>query len=294
MIIRLRALVAGAILLSGMGGCAAASPAAGPWTGDVAYAWAPGDTLRYRLTTEWSSSMAMSPDRTQRRRQARIALASAAEGRATAWIEQARLETPGANTPVTTAGPELVGRRFVLAVGRLGIDSMVAGDSVPRRWSDLVPDLDSLLPRLPGGALPAGRTWGESKSTDLSPSDTTWTTPQTRHVRYRVVGDSTIRRVAVVVVEYSVSIEREVRRRRPPPLPPPGQYIMLPSVVSTVNEEERGRFYFDARSGRLVRRTRTVQTVRQSPTYTSAEAAVLTEEQSETLELVSATARSPR
>lgn len=283
-----RALVTGAVLVFGIAGCAAASAGVDAWTGDVAYAWAPGETLRYRLTSE-TSAMGMEEQRLQRRLRARIGVAFAEEGRATARIEEAREEVRGTDPPVRRAGPEVAGQPVALAVGRLGVDSIVGdASSLPVGWLDVMNELRTLFPRLPGGPLPAGRTWTDTKRFDLS-TDTAWAEPQTRHRSYRVAGDSTIRGVPVVVVEYHERRTREVRRRRPPPLPPPGGMLMpAPTVVLTVTEDERGRFYFDARAGRLVRLRRTVAVHKERPSH-MAESALLLEEHRQTLELVSAT-----
>lgn len=290
---RLVALVAGAPLLAGITGCAAASAPAVPWTGDVAYAWTPGDTLRYRLFTETTVSAGM--DRPSvRNLQARIALAFAGEGRASTWIEEARTEMPDENPPLRSrAGPEITGQPFVLGVGHLGIDSVLSAAPLPRGWPEVMTGVRSMFPRLPGGPLPAGRTWTAANSFDVS-TDTIWAEPQTRRVRYRVVGDSTIRRAPVVVVEYEERRTREVRRRGPPPPPPPGRVRYMPPVLLTESATEQGRFYFDARSGRLVRLTRTIRVSRTRPPDTSAESATLTENHRQTLELVSATARAGR
>lgn len=289
---RLRAVLAGAVLLPAIAGCATASAGSGARTGDAAYAWAPGDTLRYDLATESSGSVGMQEPRVQERRRTRIALAPAGRGRARAWVEEARVETPGAETPVQTAGPEVTGRPFLLAVGRLGVDS-VAGDApLPWDWAHVRDELRSLLPRLPGGPLSPGRTWGVEDQFDHS-RDTAWAEPQTRSTSYRVVGDSALGGVPVVVVEYEETRTREVRRRGPAPPPPPGVRYM-PPVVLRVWENEEGRFYFDARSGRLVRLSRTLSVEQSRPSYTSAEAATQSHELRQTLELLSAAAPARR
>ena len=294
-LIRLRALVAGAILLPGIAGCAAASVGAGARTRDMAYAWARGDTLRYRITSETFSSVMMVDERKLlERRGVRFALVSTGEGRATAWIENARLEKPGAETPVRTAGPEIVGLPLVMAVGQRGIDSVVTQEGLSQAWPDVANDIRLLLLRVPGGPLPDARTWGDGGTTELS-KDTLYTEPETRRIDYRVVGQSRIGRTVVTVVDYEGTRTSELRRRGPPPPPPPGmEFFFFPSVIVSVRVNEQGRVFFDARSGRLVRHTRTVSREISQPPYTSAEAHVVVYEYRQTLELISATAPARR
>lgn len=255
----------------------------------MAYAWSRGDTLRYRLTSEMSASVMMEERKPAERREVRFALVSTGEGRATAWIEEGRVEDPQAGTPVRVVGVEVVGLPLLMAVGNRGIDSVVTGEGLSQAWPEVARDLRSLLLRVPGGPLPAGHRWGVGSTADVS-TDTAYTEPETRRIDYRVVGHRRIGRTAVIVVDYEGTRNREVRARQPLTPPPGMEMLMFPSLIVTSSVNEQGRVFFDARSGRLVRHTRTVREEIQKPGYTMAEAFVVVYEYRQTLELISATA----
>lgn len=282
------------LLFVGIGGCAAGGTGGSAWPGDAAYAHVPGDTLGYVLTTEWSVSIGMAgaPGEGGRKtvREARIAFAFTGVSRATAWIESAREERPGSGQPVRTGGPEVVGRPFVLQLGRRGIDSVESDTPIHPDWSDLGDGLRSLLPRLPGGPLSPGRQWEVKSDEDLSSA--TEDGRQTRTATYRVAGDTVIGAAAVVVVEYESLFERRIRSRTAPAMPPGGPPLM--PFASSRYEEERGRWYFDVAAGRLVRHTRSGTHSLTLPNHGSAEGASQERRFSETLELVSTRGGSAR
>jgi hypothetical protein len=276
-----------AALFLGVAGCAAAAAGGTAWPSDAAYAHVPGDTLRYLLTTESTGSVGMegAPGEGGWKtvREARIALAFTGQGRAVAWIESAREETPGSGQPVRTAGPEVVGRPFALQMGRRGIDSVETDTPIHPDWSDLGDEVRALLPRLPGGPLSRGRLWKTESGEDLSsPSEEG---RQTRTATYRVAGDTVIGRARVVMVEYESVFERRIRSRTAPTVPP-GSPPLAPFAVHRY-EGEQGRFYFDRAAGRLVRRTRAGSHELSGPDYGLVDSTVQVRAFSETLELVS-------
>lgn len=282
------------LLFLGIGGCAAAAAGGSAWQSDAAYAHVPGDTLRYTLTTESTASVGMEGapggGGWKTVREARIALAFTGGSRATAWIESARSEMPGAGQPVRTAGPEVVGRPFVLQLGRRGIDSVEIDTPIHPDWSDLADEVRSLLPRLPRGPLSRGRQWDTRSDEDLSSASEEGR--QTRTATYRVAGDTVIGGARVVVVEYESVFERRIRSRTAPMMPPDHPPLM--PFASDRYERERGRWYFDPAAGRLVRRTRTGTHSLTLPNHGSAEGTSQEHRFSETLELVSASGGSAR
>ncbi|MFL5541711.1 MAG: hypothetical protein ACJ8J0_22185 [Longimicrobiaceae bacterium] len=262
---------------------AACAPAAtrGPALQDAVYARTPGDTLRYTWETEFYDPPQW--DSVSARRSWRLAVTFTGGDTARAWIEALRLETTGSDARVFTAGPEVVGLPFVLRVGPLGSDSVLAVPQIPNGWSEARSQFNGFFPRLPGGPLRPGRDWSEGSTVDVS--DSLWTGESTRSVHYQVVGDSTLHGARVVVIAFDLQATRQIRRRPggtqlPPDLP------YRPELVQTVSYEQHGRLYFEPRTGRLVRRTHAGKETQELPSYTSPEAAVLERRYRSTVELV--------
>jgi hypothetical protein len=214
-----------------------------------AYARAPGDTLRYREAWE---RVIQTPgaQRKVQRQDAVIAIAFADGDSARAWYDALRLEEADGDAPPRTAG-DVAGLGFVLAFGPRGVDSTRSAPAFPaevREMADLRWQLWDFFPRLPAGPLGPGTAWadtavrqrmlegggGEVRSTD------------TRVSSYRVVGDSAIGYVAVVVVEAQAETNGVL-----------GGWLFGLEVQGASRATERGRFYFDVRRGVLVRRVRT-------------------------------------
>jgi hypothetical protein len=241
-------------LLASTAGCASVARQSPRATQDAAYAWTPGDTLRYRKHSEWSSSYGLAgmpqSNGSRNRRDSRVAIAFTGNGRATGWFESIQFEVRGGNEPeLRVVGSDVVGAPFVLAVGPRGSDSVVSRPRLPREWSDLENQFNGFFPRLPGGPLTMGREWNDSGS-DLV-EDSTRATTNTRDVTYRVAGTRRMRGVSVVVVTYEARYVTDERSKR---MPPPGMdpYLM-PSAVMHRETTVNGTYYFAPASGRLVR-----------------------------------------
>ena len=251
----------GSLLVAGASSCAA-PPSAAPAAQDAAYALTPGVTLRYRKQSEWTTTSGLSGmmerDRSRYRRDSRFAITFSGEGRARASIESSRLvETPaeGGDATVRTAGPDVVGLPFVLALGPRGSDSLVSWPSFPQEWADMASQFNGFFPKLPGGPLTPGREWTDSWSDERG--DTSIVTRTSHYTLYRVEGTERIRGTDVVVVRYVTRSTTERRWRNP--LPGIDPYLM-PQVMSHRDAEVNGTFYFAPRSGRLVRHTYTAET----------------------------------
>lgn len=214
-----------------------------------AYARAPGDTLRYREVWERVIQTPGAPRKVQRQ-DATIAVAFAGGDSARAWYDALRLQEADGDAPPRTAG-NVAGLGFVLAFGPRGVDSTRSAPAFPaevREMADLRWQFWDFFPRLPAGPLGAGTAWadtavrqrmlegggGEVRSTD------------TRVSRYRVVGDSVIGELAVVVVEARAETNGVL-----------GGSLFGLEVQGASRATEHGRFYFDASRGVLVRRVRT-------------------------------------
>lgn len=237
----LRSLLAAALLAAGVHASAAAQA--------PAYARAPGDTLRYR---EVSERVIQTPgaQRKVQRQDATLAVAFAGGDSARAWYDALRLQEADGDAPPRTAG-NVAGLGFVLAFGPRGVDSTRSTPPFPpevREMADLRWQFWDFFPRLPAGPLERGTEWadtavrqrmlegggGEVRSTDK------------RVARYRVVGDSVIGDQAVVVVEARAETNGVL-----------GGRLFALEVQGASQQTERGRFYFDAGRGVLVRRVRT-------------------------------------
>jgi|GEM_PF-3576195 len=272
------------LVLAPLAGCAAAGRTSPP-PQEAAYARTPGDTLRYTWKTQlydpdgpvgqWDSVSA--------RRSRVLAIAFTGGDTARAWIESLQLETTGEDAHVDTAGPDVVGLPFVLRVGPLGSDSVLAAPQFPEEWSGSRGVFNRFFPRLPGGPLRPGRSWSESKTADVS--DSLWIGEFTRDVSYRVVGSSTLHGARVVVVAFDLE-ETTRNRRREDGAQLPANLPFRPTLVQTQTNEEHGRFYFAPRTGRLLRVTREGIETLEVPSFTSAEAAVREDRYRSTLELV--------
>lgn len=271
------------LALAGLPGCASAKGPS-PLEQPAAYARTPGETLRYREHSEWSSSFGsgVPEEGPTSVRDALVAIRFMAGDTARAWIESLRLATPG--RPEQVAGADVLHQPFLLSIGPTGIDSVLQSPSFPGQWEELGQVFNRYLPRLPGGALTSGRTWQETSSVDLS--DSTWTGRRTRTVNYRVAGDSVTRGERVVVVEYTLLIEGQQRMRNSPS-EAPGMPYLRPMVISDFHEEH-GRLYFAPGTGRLVLRTRSGVQEQSSTSYTNVEASTQVTKYSATTELISA------
>jgi hypothetical protein len=236
-------------------GCPRNVEQSSPAPGDAAYALTAGDTLRYRVRSEWSATYGLAgmpqAGGTRYRRDARLAIAFTGGGRARAWFESVRLEIrdQGSRPEVRVAGAEVVGMPFLLAVGPRGSDSVLSRPPLPPQWSDVGDQLGGFLPRLPGGPLPAGREWSDTGTNNEVEGH--MVTSNSRDVTYRVGGTERIRGVPVVVVTYEATYQSTTRSTASPP-PGMDPYLM-PSMVSYIETRARGTYYFAPRSGRLVR-----------------------------------------
>ncbi|HST61527.1 MAG TPA: hypothetical protein VLK84_22665 [Longimicrobium sp.] len=213
-----------------------------------AYARTPGDTLRYREVSERVMDTPGSPPRV-RRQDATLAVAFAAGDTARAWYEALRLEAEGGGEArVLEDGP---GRVFVLAFGARGVDTTLAIPAFPdpiRARADLRWQFWDFFPRLPAAPLLPGTGWADTivRARTVEGGGNEMESTDTRIMRYQVVGDSSIGERAVVVVEAQGETNGVLSGR-----------LFGVLVRGTSRETERGRFYFDAARGVLVRRTRT-------------------------------------
>lgn len=211
-----------------------------------AYARTPGDTLRYREVTERVMDTPGSPPRI-RRQDATLAIAFAGADTARAWYDSLRLEAEDGEPRVLEDG---AGRVFVLALGARGVDTALAPPAFPdpiRARADLRWQFWDFFPRLPDAPLVPGTEWADTivRARTVEGGGNEMESTDTRIMRYRVAGDSTIGQRAVVVVEALGETNGVLAGR-----------LFGVVVRGTSRETERGRFYFDAARGVLVRRTR--------------------------------------
>jgi hypothetical protein len=273
-------------LLLALAGLPACAPAKGPSPLEqpAAYARTPGETLRYREQSEWSSSFGMGipPEAGESgsMRETHVAIQFTGGDTARAWIESLRIATP--NQPDQMAGADVLHLPFLLTIGPRGIDSVLQRPPIPSGW-EVDQFFTRYLPPLPGGPLTLDRAWQNTSSVDLS--DSTWFGRRTRTANYRVAGDSVIRGERVVVVEYTVLIEGQ-RRMRDSPTSAPGMPYLRPMVISDFREEQ-GRLCFAPRTGRLVLRTRSGVQEQSSTSYVNVEASTTVTRYSGTTELIS-------
>jgi hypothetical protein len=224
--------------------CASAASAQAP-----AYARAPGDTLHYREVWERVIQTPGAPRKVQRQ-DAILAVAFAAGDTARAWYDGLRLEeADGAGPPRTADG--VAGLAFVLAFGARGVDSTLAAPAFPpevREVADLRWQFWDFFPRLPAGPLGLGTAWADTlvRRRMLEGGGGEVHSADTRVAAYRVVGDSTIDSIPVLVVEVRSETNGVL-----------GGRLFGLEVRGASREAERGRFYFDAARGVLVRRVRT-------------------------------------
>lgn len=213
-----------------------------------AYARTPGDTLRYHEVTERVMDTPGSPPRI-RRQDATIAVAFGAADTARAWYDVLRLEAEGGGEPrVLEDGASRV---FVMAFGARGVDTVASIPEFPgpiRARADLRWQFWDFFPRLPAAPLVPGTAWADTmaRARTVEGGGNEMESTDTRIIRYRVVGDSTIGTRAVVVVEAQGETNGVLAGR-----------LFGVVVRGTSRETERGRLYFDLARGVLVRRTRT-------------------------------------
>ncbi|HKP77390.1 MAG TPA: hypothetical protein VJT67_17805, partial [Longimicrobiaceae bacterium] len=226
----------------------------------------PGETLRYRKHSEWSTSVGlagMMHPPARYRRDSRFAITYTGDGRARAWIESVRLEARGdtGRPTVEIGGADVVGLPFILALGPRGSDSTVSRPRFSLDWSEMAGQFNGFFPRLPGGPLAPGREWTDTGTNEVQ--DSNFVTLTSRFATYRATGTGRVRGHDVVVVEYHSTTISDERWRRPPP---EGMYPYGGSgTVSHTESRVDGTFYFAPRSGRLVRHTWTSETSNSRP-----------------------------
>jgi len=277
----------GMLFLAGAGACVPPSRSAPP-PQDAAYAFTPGETLRYRKHSEWSTTDLAGNHQlgaSRYRRDSRFAITFTGDGRARAWIESSRIEERGDTGPATveTAGTGVVGLPFALAVGPRGSDSTLSSPSFPPSWSGMAGQFNSFFPRLPGGPLVLGSHWTDSGTNEVQ--DSNFVTLSSYYTAYRVTGTGRIRGEDVVVIEYH-STETSRQRLRNPPREGSYPYGMS-DLASQTDVRVDGVVYFAPRSGRLVRRTWTSETSFSRPSG-NLEAAVQETSARVTIDLISA------
>jgi hypothetical protein len=214
-----------------------------------AYARTPGDTLRYREVTERVTEVPGNPRRVQRK-DARLAVAFGAGDTARAWYDSLQLGAAAEGGPPRGVGG-VAGHVFVLAFGARGVNTVLAVPAFPdavRGQADLRWQFWDFFPRLPDGPLAPGTAWTDTiaRARTVEGGGNEVESTDTRLASYRVIGDSTIGGRAVVVVEAQAETNGVLA----------GRLFGVP-VQGTTHETERGRIYFDAARGVLVRRTRT-------------------------------------
>ncbi|HYR12395.1 MAG TPA: hypothetical protein VEQ60_31700 [Longimicrobium sp.] len=280
-----RSLLVAILVLHGGAGCALAPPGEPPLEQDAAYARTPGDTLRYHgISTSYHESdlgAMQRSGRTRTVREARTAVAFTGGDTARAWIESYHIQTSAEVGGTQNAGPEVTMLPFGLTLGALGDEETLSTPDFPQYWSGLKSYFTNFFPRLPGGPLHLGRTWGDTIITDLSTEH--FRGAQTRIIRYRVTGQERIRGVPVVVVAFDSYLEGRLDQRNPPdPITMP----FIRPIVEKTEVEEHGHIYFAPRTGRLVRRTRQGVERRASSSPVNVEGMTYTTEYSSTLELL--------
>jgi hypothetical protein len=229
---------AGLVLLAAVHAHAASAQAS-------AYRRTPGDTLRYAELAEARTRIVGEKEVDAFRQESRVAITFAPGDTARAWFERLRITESGSQGG-RAGGEEAQGLPFVLAFGPLGVDSTLHAPEFPASVDALSALLRTqfanFLPRLPGGPLRAGTEWADTLVVDES--DERWQGSHVRTTAYRVVGDSAIGGVPVVVVELTSRLEGHARGG-----------VRVP-YDATTTRDERGRFYFAPGEGVLVRRTR--------------------------------------
>jgi hypothetical protein len=207
-----------------------------------------GDTLLYRELAEEKVRIQGDPQEYHIVRDAVLAVAFTGGDTAQAWYEALRLRDDVLPIGHQTAGSEAVGLGFEIVIDERGwvsiLGSHVFPDSVLEVW-DPLDQFNEFFPVLPGRALEPGLEWG----------DTILDRPLSRSLKgvesyfavHRVIGDSMIGDMPVVIVESEAESRATGRGTRDDGTP----------VESTSRSFERGRFYFSAQPGILIRRRMT-------------------------------------
>jgi hypothetical protein len=277
------------IVLAGTAACARPTPGAFPQPQEAAYSRTPGDTLRYRKHSEWSTSFGLAgmPEsgRTRYRQDLHLATTFAPDGTARGWVEALRVETRGSDgsRAIQQGDADVIGLSYELAVGPRGIDSILSAPRLAPRWAGMGSHFNGIFPRLPGGALSPGREWTNHGSGERQ--DSVFVTRYSRAITYRVVGTSKMRGVPVVAVQYDARFEETSRSRRSALSPGLDPYLFPPYQDNT-RTVEHGTFYFTPATGRVVRHEWTGESDFSRPSG-HVEAAVQHTEYRATLELVS-------
>jgi len=207
------------------------------------YARAPGDTLRYRMHSEARREIVGEKDNINKfGHDVRISLAFQPGDTTRAWFDSLRVMESGPAGELA-AGPEGNGLPFVLLFGPLGVDTTLSAPDFPRSLDSLIDlrtQFGTLLPRLPGGPLLPGTTWTDTlvEAGRMGP----WEVRDVYVTDYRVVGDSVIGGVGVVVVQLTGRLR--------------GTAYHETGYDAVTEREESGRFYFAPEPGVLVRRSR--------------------------------------
>jgi hypothetical protein len=237
------------------------------------YARTPGDTLRYTEVAHATTRMGDGGPVATYRESSRIALVFGPGDTARAWFEALRVQD-SLPSGRRAAGPEGVGLPFVLAFGPRGVDSTLSAPDFPARLDSLMPlatQFANYFPRLSGQPLRPGAAWTDTVS--LSESTDGWRATHVRVTEYRVVQDTTLRGVPVVVVEFTSRLDS---RGADP----------AAGYEETRRLEDMGWFYFAPGPGVLVRRTRFGGGVTVGRMAASGQRFETTSEYSSTVELV--------
>ena len=206
-----------------------------------------GDTLLYREVTEERVQVQGEPQEYHRFRDALVAVAFTGGDTMRAWYEDLQV-SDDERAPGQTVGPEAVGLGFLITLDERGRGELLGShdfpESIVKIW-DPQEQFSAFFPVLPERALQSGLEWG----------DTLLNQPLSGNIRgvenyfavHRVVGDSMIDKIPVVIVESRVESTANGREGVDDPT----------RMVGTSNLTEHGRYYFSTRDGLLVRRTMT-------------------------------------
>lgn len=240
-----------------------------------AYARTPGDTLRYTERAESTTRMGEGGPVATYRERSRIALVFGPGDTARAWFEALSVED-SLPSGRRRAGEEGIGLPFVLAFGPRGVDSTLAAPDFPARLDSIMPletQFANYFPRLSGRPLLPGAGWTDTLS--LNESAGGWRATHVRVTTYRVVQDTTLGGVPIVVVEFTSRLDSRGAD--------PGA-----GYEETRRLDDMGWFYFAPGPGVLLRRTRFGEGVTVGRMAASGQRFETTSEYSSTVELVSA------
>jgi hypothetical protein len=205
-----------------------------------------GDTLLYREVTEERVQVQGEPQEYHRFRDALVAVAFTGGDTMRAWYEDLQLSDDELSPGRQTAGPEAVGLGFLITLDERGRGELLGSNDFPGTiveiW-DPQEQFNGFFPVLPERALQPGLEWGDTLLNQPFSGRTQGV--ESYSAVHRVVGDSMIHEIPVVIVESRVESNANVREGPDDKTP----------MVGTSHSTERGRFYFSTRDGLLVRRT---------------------------------------